>query len=152
VLGVGVALLEASGTFATMALLVAFAGLSILFMLGAMLWVLLRFLFAPQVLVSESLGLWPTIRRSGALVSGRIGPGWLGLVGLRAAILVSVMGAVVSAVQFLFGLPTLVLQAVFRNGDLGQLTSATIPWALRLPLEALQIAGVAFTSPLFVIF
>jgi hypothetical protein len=151
-LAFGAAMLNVSGSFATLALTVAIVGVSMLLMLGAMLWVMLRFLFAPQVLAAEQLGLWRTVRRTGSLISGRIGPGWMGLVGLRATILVTVMGAVLSSVQLLASMPMIGLQLAFREAGSGRLSSETVPWALRLPAEVVQILSQSATGPLFVLF
>lgn len=115
--------------------------LALVGLFAAMLWYLLRFMIAAPVIAAEELGVLGALRRSGQLLSGRIGPGFSQRVKVRATIVVSAMWLVVLAVSTAAQVPTFILQAIFREeGD---------PFGLRLelgPRIALTLAEVLGAS------
>lgn len=128
-------------------------GLVILGMLVAALWYMLRFLLTAQVLAMEDKGTLAALRRSGELVSGRVGEGVLGLVKVRATILVTAVAAILLSVGMLAGLPAFIISAVYGNlFDPSQANPDAIPQALLVPAELLQVAAQAVFSPLYLTF
>ncbi|MFY0577660.1 hypothetical protein ACN28S_28070 [Cystobacter fuscus] len=82
---------------------------------GALLWYLLRFSLLAPVLAMEDLSAARSFRRSGELLSGRVEPGFIGRVTVRAMLLVTVVSLILLAVSALFGLPALVVQFAYRD-------------------------------------
>ncbi len=121
--------------------------------LVAMVWYLLRFFLTSQVIAMEELGAVAAVRRSGALVAGRIGPGVWNLVKMRASLLISVMALIVTAVGLVSGLPEIALtlaypkQFSWTNPDLD-----SVPQALLIPAELLQVVVQSAIGPLYVVF
>lgn len=116
-----------------------------------LLWLSLRCYFAGQVLAIESTSLGTIWRRSGELMSGRIAPGFLGRVAVRASILLTVVSSIVFSVQGIASIPMLALQFAFSD-DLSSMSVHAIPLVLRLPAEAFSVAIQALTSPIFALF
>ncbi|HVE83254.1 MAG TPA: hypothetical protein VND93_10425 [Myxococcales bacterium] len=122
-------------------------------MLAAMVWCLLRFLFTCQVLAMEDVGGLQAIRRSGALISGRVGPGFFGWVKVRATVLVTVVALLVFTVLIVSGLPAMVVQGVYGNAfDPLHATPDAVPQALLVPAELLQVVVQSLFSPLYIVF
>jgi hypothetical protein len=120
---------------------------------AAALWCVLRFLLTCQVLASESGGGVQAIRRSGSLIAGRIGPGVLGWVKVRATVMVTVVAAVLFAVLFVSGIPALVVHGVYGNLlDPANATPSSVPEAVLVPAELFQVLVEAFVSPLYISF
>ncbi|WP_095983281.1 hypothetical protein [Melittangium boletus] len=115
-------------------------------MLGALLWYLLRFCLLGSVVAMEDASAWRSFRRSGALLSGRVEPGFTGRVPVRAMILVTVVSIILIAVSILCGLPALILQLIYRNPDNPAVSLA--PQSLLIPAELLQVMGQAVFNPL----
>ncbi|MBM7115895.1 hypothetical protein [Archangium primigenium] len=115
-------------------------------MLGALLWYLLRFALLGPVIALEDASAWKSFRRSGALLSGRVEPGFIGRMPVRAMILVTVVSVILIAVSLLCGLPALILQLVYRDPSNPMLSLA--PQALLVPAELLQVVGQAVFNPL----
>jgi len=112
------------------------------------LWLTLRVYFAGPALASESPSSLRTLwRRCRELMSGRIGPGLLGRVPVRASILLTVISAIVFSTQIIASMPYLALQASFGS-DVGALSSS-VPLMLRLPAEAFIVGFSALTQPIF---
>ncbi|MHB8877786.1 MAG: hypothetical protein ACYC8T_29185, partial [Myxococcaceae bacterium] len=120
---------------------------------AALTWYLLRFLLTMQVLAMEELGAVAALRRSGELVSGRIATGIGGLVKVRATILITVVAIILTAVGIISGLPALVVQFVYgKLLDPVNASPESIPQALLIPAELLQVAAQAAVGPLFAVF
>ncbi|MET0401114.1 MAG: hypothetical protein ABW123_01870 [Cystobacter sp.] len=152
-LGVGAALVaqaQGSGGGASILLavgLLAAGGIVLgLGFVGGMLWYLLRFSLLGPVLAMEELSARRAFRRSGELLSGRVEPGFIGRVTVRAMLLVTVVSLILIAVSLLFGLPALLLQLIYRDpaNPMGSLA----PQALLIPAELLQVIGQAVFNPL----
>lgn len=121
------------------AILLGFLG-----MFAAVLWYLLRFMIAAQVLAAEDLGVLGALRRSGELLSGRLGPGFLNLVKVRATIVVSVMWLLVLAVSTAAQIPVFILQSVFRTeGDPFMIDLELGP---RIAMTIAELVGVGAQS------
>lgn len=137
----------------TLAPYLAFAGaaLTVLGFLVGLLWYMLRFFLTGQVLAMEDVGALAALRRSGALVSGRIGPRWVDRVKVRATILLTAVMTIVTVVAALAGVPSLILQALY--GSLGQAHpfGGAPPW-VAIPAELLQVLVSAAMMPLYVVF
>lgn len=136
---------------------VAFVALAALLsgfgMLLAILWFALRFLLGPQVLALEELGAWAVFKRCDALASGRITEGFLGLVKVRLAVLVTVMSVIIFSVSLVFGLPALVLQAIYGNiFDPQNATPDAVPQLILVPAQLLQVVAQAGIAPLYSVF
>jgi hypothetical protein len=121
--------------------------------LAAFLWYFLRFSVLGPVFAMEELSALGAFRRSGALLSGRVAPGFLGRVKVRAMILLTAVGGIVIAVTLIFSLPGLIV-----HGAYGQLTdpsaaaSHPIPQALLVPVELFEVLGQSIFLPLALVF
>ncbi len=116
--------------------------------LGGLLWYLLRFSLLAPVLALEDHPMRRAFRRSGELLSGRIGPGFTGRVTVRVMLLVTVLSLVLIAVNLLCGLPALLLQFIYGNPFDPTAGVARVPNTLLIPAELLQVVGQAVFSPL----
>jgi hypothetical protein len=119
--------------------------------LAGLLWYLLRFSLLGPVLAMEELSAVRAFRRSGELLSGRVEPGFLGRVRVRAMILVTVVSAILLAVSILSGMPALIVQFAYGN-PLDPMNANPVPQALLVPAELLQVMGQAVFSPLGLVF
>ncbi|MGQ0505533.1 MAG: hypothetical protein ACT4TC_09450 [Myxococcaceae bacterium] len=120
-------------------------------MIIAALWWFLRFLLVtPVVAVENEVSALQSLRRATALISGRVGPGLMGRVMVRATLLVTASIAILWTAQFLTSLPQLVLTFVYANpldpanSDLG-----AIPLAMLIPAELLQVVAQSLLTPLY---
>ena len=121
--------------------------------LGALLWYFLRFSLLGPVFAMEELSALGTFRRSGALLSGRIAPGFLGRVKVRAMILLTAVSGIIIAVSFVFSLPSWIVRAAY--GHLTNPAAAAthpIPQALLVPVELFQVLGQSVFTPLALVF
>lgn len=121
--------------------------------LGALLWYFLRFSLLGPVFAMEELSALGTFRRSGALLSGRIAPGFLGLVKVRAMILLTAVSGIIIAISFVFSLPSWIVRGAY--GHLTNPSAAAthpIPQALLVPVELFQVLGQSFFTPLALVF
>ncbi|HYV46340.1 MAG TPA: hypothetical protein VFA20_15835, partial [Myxococcaceae bacterium] len=129
------------------------AGLLVLGMLAGLLWCVLRFLLTCQVLAVEDVSGLQAIRRSGGLISGRVGPGFLGWVKVRATILVTVVALLVFVVMLVSGLPALVVQVSYGNlFDPTHATPQAIPQGMLVPAELIEVLVQAVFSPMYIAF
>ncbi|QRO01576.1 hypothetical protein JRI60_22410 [Archangium violaceum] len=120
---------------------------------GGILWYLLRFSLLAPVVAMEDLSAMSAFRRSGLLLSGRVEPGFLGRVTVRAMILVTVVSVILLAVSLLSGLPALIVQFSYRNPlDPASVAANPVPQTLLVPAELLQVVGQAVFSPLALVF
>jgi hypothetical protein len=133
--------------------IVLFVGvlLAMLGVVAGLLWYMLRFSLLGPVLAMEELSAMRAFRRSGELLSGRVEPGFLGRVPVRAMILVTVVSVILLAVSILSGLPALLVQFAYGN-PLDPLNATPVPQALLVPAELLQVVGQAVFSPLGLVF
>ncbi|MCP3143362.1 hypothetical protein LXT23_39200 [Pyxidicoccus sp. QH1ED-7-1] len=139
-----------SNTLAVILAVVA-APLALLGLVGAMLWFFLRFLLLPPVLAMEDLGAWDTFKRSGELLSGRVGPGFLGRVLVRAMILYTVVSFILISVQLVSGIPSWAVMAPYGSPfDAG--TMARTPQFLLVPAELVQVVAQSCFTPLYFVF
>jgi hypothetical protein len=131
------------------------AGLGVLLggfgVLAALLWYFLRFSLLAPVLALEDVSALKAFRRSGELLSGRVGPGFAGRVRVRAMILVTVVSSILVAVSLLSGLPALFIQFAYSN-PLDPAGVGAVPQTLLVPAELLQVVGQALFSPLGLVF
>lgn len=121
------------------------------------LWYVLRFLVTPQVLAAEptsdSFAAVVALRRSGALLSGRVLPGFLGLMKVRATVLVTVAAALLLAVGILVSVPELVLQAVYAHPfSAGGADLNAVPFGAQLAVDLLIVPVQALFAPLYPLF
>lgn len=115
-------------------------------LLGSVLWYFLRFLLLPPALAMEDLGAWGAFKRSGAMLSGRVEPGFLGRVMVRGMILFTVVSLILFSVHLLFGIPSWLVMMPYGNPFAAD-TMARTPQLLLVPVEVLQVAAQAFFSP-----
>lgn len=116
-------------------------------LLGAMLWYFLRFLLLPPALAMEDLGAWGAIKRSGAMLSGRVEPGFMGRVMVRGMVLFTVVSLILFSVHLLFGIPSWLVMLPYGNPFAAD-TMARTPQLLLVPVEILQVAAQSFFSPI----
>ncbi len=146
---VGLAFLAASNGSNAMGVVAGVVGalLAGLGLLAAMLWYFLRFLLLPPVLAMEDLGAWGAFRRSGALLSGRVEPGFMGRVVVRAMILFTVVSLILLSVGLVSGLPSYLVIA--SHGSMfDPSTVARTPQYLLVPAELLQVVVQSAFTPL----
>ncbi|XXF80890.1 hypothetical protein P2318_14350 [Myxococcaceae bacterium GXIMD 01537] len=128
-------------------------GLGGLGALGAFLWYFLRFSLLAPVLVEESPGALGAFQRSGRLVSGRVEPGFMGLVKMRAMVLLTVMSGILIAVSFVSGMPAWVVRFAYGNPfDPASAAANPVPEAILVPVELFQVVGQSFFTPLALVF
>jgi hypothetical protein len=152
------ALLGTSGSGSGIALLAAVFAiggliLSLLGGLAAFLWYFLRFALLAPVFAVEDLSVLGTFRRSGALISGRVAPGFMGRVKVRAMILFTAVSGIIIAVTLIFSLPSWIVRGAY-----GQLTDPAaaaahpIPQAILVPVELFQVVGQSIFIPFALVF
>lgn len=134
------------------------AGLSILgavLVMGGLvvlvLWYLIRFVLASQVIAVEDLTALGCFRRTDALSSGRIGPGFMGLVKGRLTVLITIIAFILMVVGLVTGLPELVVKGLFGELSPGR-GGAGAPQALVVPAQLIQVVTGAAITPLYVVF
>jgi len=136
-----------SAGLAIAGVLVMFAGLVV-----TMLWFIIRFILLSQVIAMEDVGALGAFRRTGELSSGRIGPGFLGLVKVRLTLLITVVGAIVVLASLISGIPQFLVQAFYGNVfDPAHSDPNAIPQALLVPAQLLQIIVGSLVSPLYAV-
>ncbi|MFL5354298.1 hypothetical protein [Archangium sp.] len=123
--------------------------LALLGLLGGFLWYLLRFSLLAPVMALEELPAVRSFRRSGELLSGRVEPGFIGRVSVRAMLLVTVVSLILLAVSILCGLPALIIQFVYGSPfDPAAAAANPVPQSLLVPAELLQVVGQSLFNPL----
>ena len=133
-------------------LMIPTVGVAMLLMFGALLIWVLRFMLASQVLAAEEVGVFGALRRSGELLSGRLGEGFLGRVKVRATIVVSVMWILILAVTTTAQIPVFILQAIFHAPD--DPFGVNLELGPRLVMTIAELAGVvgsALFAPLSIV-
>jgi hypothetical protein len=125
--------------------------LAVLGLIAAMLWYFLRFLLLPPVLAMEDLGAREAFKRSGELLSGRIGPGFLGRVMVRAMVLYTVVSLILISVQLVSGIPSWLVMMSYGN-PFDAATMARTPQYLLVPAELVQVVAQSCFSPIFFVF
>jgi hypothetical protein len=137
-------------------MLAGVVGATVLLLLGllaAVLLYLLRFLFTVPVMAMEDVGAVQALRRSGSLVSGRIGPGVLNWVKVRATLLLTMVSAILLVVATVTGLPAMLVQLAYASPlDPLNANPAAVPQLLMVPAQLLQVVAQAAFSPLFLVF
>lgn len=116
------------------------------------LWFLIRFVLASQVLAVEDLSAVGCFRRTDQLSSGRVGPGLLGLVKGRLTLLITIIAFILMVVGLVTGLPELIVKGLFGELNPVRATGATAPQALVVPAQLLQVIAGAAITPLYVVF
>ncbi len=120
--------------------------------LFAMLWYVLRFLFTAPVIATEDVGAWGALRRSGELISGRVGQGILNIVKVRATLVLTIVFAILLVVSLVAGIPAAILQFVYANPlDPVNADPDNIPQLLMIPAELLTVAAQSVFSPLYLV-
>ncbi|QSQ15133.1 hypothetical protein [Myxococcus landrumensis] len=137
----------AMGSSVLATVLLVLGGLALtLGLLAAFLWYFLRFLLLPPVLAMEDMDAWAAFKRSGALLAGRVEPGFLGRGMVRAMILFTVVSLILFSVHLVFSIPSWLVMLPYGNPfDAG--TLARTPQLLLVPVEILQVAAQSFFSP-----
>jgi hypothetical protein len=125
--------------------------LAALGVLGGFLWYMLRFSLLGSVLAMEELSAIRTFRRSGEMLSGRVEPGFLGRIRVRAILLVTVVSLILLAVGILSILPATIVQFIYRD-PLDPLSLPLVPQTVLVPVELFQLAGQAVFHPLGLVF
>lgn len=132
----------------------ATAVLGVLLMLGGgvvlLVWYLIRFVLASQVIAAEQVSVTGWFRRSDQLSSGRLGPGIAGLVKGRLTVLVTIMLFITGVVMIVTGIPEFIIKAMF--GELTGAAAGTAPQALVVPAQLLQVVAGAAVTPLYMVF
>jgi hypothetical protein len=116
------------------------------------LWYLIRFVLASQVLAVEELSALACFRRTDQLSSGRLGPGLLGLVKGRLTLLITIVAFIVMVVGLVTGLPELVVKGLYGELNPARAGMSTAPQALVVPAQLLQVVAGAAIAPLYIVF
>jgi hypothetical protein len=128
----------------------------LLWILGAivaLVWYAVRFMLTAEVLAMEEGGPLYALRRSGELVSGRLGEGFFNLVKVRAAILVTTGTIITLVMGLVTSLPTLAVQQIYGHVfDPTRANPDAIPQALLVPAQLVQVAAQAGLLPLTLAF
>lgn len=121
--------------------------------LAAFLWYFLRFSLLAPVFAVEDLPAIAAFRRSGALISGRVAPGFMGRVKVRAMVLFTALSGIIIAVSLLFSLPTWIVRAAYGQlSDPSNAAAHPVPQLLLVPVELLQVFGQSIFTPLALVF
>ncbi len=127
------------------------AGFGALAVLFVPLWMVIRFYFLGPVFAGESLAPAAALKRTGALSSGRVEPGPLGVVKLRLSVVISVVGTVLVIIGLLGNAPSLVLHLVYGSlFDFFEQNSSAVPVWLLVPAELFGLVVSAIFSALYV--
>jgi hypothetical protein len=140
---------------ATLGILLVIPGalLGLLGAVAAFLWYFLRFALLAPVFAMEDLSAMSSFRRSGVLISGRVAPGFMGRVKVRAMILFTAMSGILIAVSFVFSLPAWIVRAAYGHlTDPSAAATHPIPQALLVPVELFQVLGQSIFTPLALVF
>ncbi|MBL8919756.1 MAG: hypothetical protein JNJ54_12890 [Myxococcaceae bacterium] len=116
------------------------------------LWSIIRFVLASQVLAVEEVSALGCFKRTGALSSGRIGPGFMGLVKGRLTVLITIIAFILMVVGLVTGLPELLVKALFGELNPASPGAPPAPQALVVPAQLLQVVVGAAMAPLYVVF
>lgn len=120
-----------------------------LFVVG-FLWFMLRFTLISPVLAVEGLGAIASVRRSGELMSGRIGPGVMNGVKVRATILITAMMLVVLVVTSLGSIPSVFLTLAYAKDSEGIFAvSRGVPEIFLIPAELFHVGVQSLFAPLY---
>ena len=115
------------------------------------LWFVLRFLLIAPVLAVEELGAIASIKRSGQLMSGRIGPGVMTGVKVRATVLITAMMLVVLVVTSLGSIPSVFLTLAYaRRPDGLFAVSSAVPEFFLIPAELFHVGVQSLFGPLYI--
>lgn len=152
---IGVASFSAATGHSTMSMLLAGFGVIVagLGVLITALWYVLRFLLTAQVVAMEDVGAWGALKRSGKLVSGRIGKGFLDIVKVRATVLLTLVFAILLVVGIVAGVPAMIVQFAYGHPfDPAGSDPDAVPQLLLIPAQLLQVGAEAVISPLYLVF
>ncbi|MBL9038766.1 MAG: hypothetical protein JNG84_09650 [Archangium sp.] len=141
----GGALVKASAPLAVVAAVLLVAGSLVL-----TVWYVVRFILMAQVTAVEPLSALGIFRRTDALSSGRVGPGFTGWVKGRLTLLVTVVFSLVMIISMVTSVPLLVVIAAYSSAT-GAASSA-VPALLRVPAELVQVVATSTVAPLYVVF
>lgn len=134
-------------------LVIAGAFLILLGALAAFLWYFLRFALLAPVFAMEELSAMSAFHRSGALISGRVAPGFMGRVKVRAMVLFTAVSGILIAISFVFSLPSWIVRAAYGHlTDPSAAATHPIPQALLVPVELFQVLGQSVFTPLALVF
>ena len=126
--------------------------LTVFWMFGSLLvliWIWIRLAVAGPILAAEDLGGISTLTRSWRLVSGRVAPGLMGRVTVRAGVVFAVVMILLVVVNLLLTIPTLVVTAVAFSLH-GATT--TPPEAMLVPAELVRTVGMGLFTPITWVF
>lgn len=112
-----------------------------------LLFLYLRWYLVLPVVVLEGLGGLAALRRSRALMAGRVAPGPIGLVKIRASLLLLVLFLLLAVPGLLLGAPQYLLAAAYTPAGLPP-NVLEIPLLLRLPFDVAGILLSALLTPL----
>jgi hypothetical protein len=139
-----------SGTAGVLIVLMGGAVGFFAFALG-FLWYVLRFLLIAPVLAVEDLSAVASIQRSGQLMSGKIGPGVMNGVKVRATVLITAMMLVVLVVTSLGAIPSMVLTFAYaKHLNVISGGSSTVPELFLIPAELFHVGVQSLFAPLYI--
>ncbi len=135
-------------TLAVVGVLLALAGSVVL-----VLWLILRFMLGAQVLALEPGGAMHAFRRSNALSSGRVEPGFMGLTKIRLTIVFTVIALILLTVSGVFAIPQMALIFIYTNPmDPVHSNPDAIPLLFKVPAELIPVVVQAVLSPIMIVF
>ncbi len=126
--------------------------LSFLGVIAALVLYVLRFLFTSQIVAMEDVGAREAVRRSKQLVSGRVGPGFLDRVKVRATLLLTIVTAILVVVSLTAGIPATIIHFIYMQPfDPANADPDAVPQLLLVPAQLLQTLAQAAFAPLFMV-
>lgn len=138
-------------------------GLKAISLALAMLWLMfatmalvltyvVRFATAGQVIAMEEVGALGAYRRSGALSSGTIREGVLGLVKLRLTLIITVVSVILLVMALMGGMPALIIQGYYgKVFDPVNADPDAVPQLLLVPAQLLQLVVGSLVAPLYAV-
>ncbi|MDF1562669.1 MAG: hypothetical protein P1V51_06480 [Deltaproteobacteria bacterium] len=134
--------LSASSAMAILGLLVALLGAFVVVLVLYLRW----YLILPVVVLEGGSGL-AALRRSTGLMAGRVDSGILGLVKMRASLLLLVLFLLLAIPGLLIGVPQYLVAAAYTPAGMPP-DVFSIPFVVRLPFDIAQIFLSSVLTPL----
>ena len=116
----------------------------------AALFLYLRWYVVVPTVVLEGLSGFGSLKRSAALMRGRVEPGFFGRVEVRASLLLLVVFFLLLVPQLLVGVPHFLLMHAYAPAK-GVLDPLSVPFALRFPLELVELLLATVVTPFSVL-
>jgi hypothetical protein len=123
-------------------------------MVVLILWFVIRFILMSQIIAVETPTAWQAFKRADALSSGRVEPGFMGLVKVRLTVLVTVIGGVLLIVSAVTTVPMGIVSVIYGANPFkpGETLQDVAPLPILAAVQLIQTLLGALVAPLFAVF